>query len=112
MLPKNNQIIQSPGGSFTYKIIGKVCVLFDRENLPYPCCSLQWKGKQPSWRRVGRRYIPDISCLKFPSYYVELLDDYGNVIDARVLTVFWKKLSLKESSWWYSKPHQLQQKII
>ena len=44
--------IRSPGGSFVYEIQGPVCILYDREQLPWPCCSLQWRGKQPSWNRL------------------------------------------------------------
>lgn len=100
---QHGEIIKSPGGCYKYKIIGAVCVLFDRECLPYPCCSLQWKGKQPSWRRVGRRFIPDIACKQVASYNAYLLGDNELPIDEKVITIFWVKLSPEVANWWYSK---------
>ena len=63
----------SPGGNYEYEVIGAVCPLFDRELLPYPCCNLGWRGKQPSWNRRGRRLIPDIATKKCENYSVKLL---------------------------------------
>jgi hypothetical protein len=35
--------------------------LFDREELPWPCCRIAWRSKEPSWRRVGRRFVADVA---------------------------------------------------
>lgn len=84
------------GSRFYYRVIGPVCNLYDRSELPHPCCSINWeitwvddkpvpmprKGyKQPSWRRldnglgVGKQLIPDgASAWKgVPAYSVELV---------------------------------------
>jgi hypothetical protein len=67
-------IFFSPGCLYRYEVVGACCPLFDREDLPYPSCSLNWKGKQPSWRRIGRRFTPDLSAKGFECYNVRLLD--------------------------------------
>lgn len=89
-------LITSPGGSFTYLIQGAVCRLYDREELPYPCCSLQWKGKQPFWNRVGKRFVTDLSTSRSPSYSVVLAGSNRPFI----LTLGWVRLSVKEQEWW------------
>lgn len=92
----------SPGGHFTYRVVGPCCRLFDREELPWPCCRLQWRSKEPSWRRVGRRFVPDIAAKRSPSYQVEILNpEYPT--DPMVLTMYWIKLSPDEQQWWYAK---------
>ena len=63
----------SPGGQYSFRVIGPCCRLFDREELPWPCCRLAWRSKEPSWRRVGRRFVPDLAARRCPSYAVELL---------------------------------------
>lgn len=67
--------IRSAGGSFVYEIIGPVCRLYDREELPWPSCSLAWKGKQPSWNRIGPRFVADMASRRSPSYAVKLIDE-------------------------------------
>lgn len=99
---RSGKHIQSPGGSFVYEILGPCCQLFDREQLPWPCCSLAWKGKQPSWNRVGKRFIADICTSRNPSYYVKAQDLHGNEW-FQVLTVYQQRLMPFERSWWYSK---------
>jgi len=42
----------SPGGQFSFRVLGPCCRLFDREELPWPCCRLAWRSKEPSWRRI------------------------------------------------------------
>ncbi|MBD2099852.1 hypothetical protein [Leptolyngbya sp. FACHB-261] len=96
-LPALGSSLYSPGLHFRYRVIGPVCRLFDREELPWPCCSLSWRGKQPSWRRVGRRLVLDQATYKHPSYSV-LLDDKPLVV-----TFFSVQLSADECQWWYSK---------
>jgi hypothetical protein len=58
----------SPGGQYTYRVLGPCCRLFDREELPWPCCRLAWRGKEPSWRRIGRRFVPDLASRRCPWY--------------------------------------------
>lgn len=92
----------SPGGHFTYRVVGPCCRLFDREELPWPCCRLQWRSKEPSWRRVGRRFVPDIAAKRSPSYQVEILSpEYPT--EAVILTMYWIKLTSDEQQWWYTK---------
>lgn len=98
----SGSIIPSIGGHFTYRIIGPCCRLFDREQLPWPCCRLQWRGKEPSWRRIGRRLTPDIATQKAPSYGVEVLEPgcSGAII---VVTLYGDRLSPQLRDWWYSR---------
>ncbi len=91
----------SPGGQFTYQVIGPVCRLYDREELPYPSCSLQWISKQPSWRRIGRRFVPDISAKQRPSYCVQMVEHPNS--QPFVMTLFWQKLTPEQQNWWYVK---------
>ena len=98
----SGKYVRSHGGSFVYKIIAPVCRLYDREELPWPSCSLAWKGKQPSWNRVGARYVPDMACSRCPSYWVEARDLHGNVWN-EVLTFYWERLDAVSKKWWYYK---------
>ncbi|WAL58037.1 hypothetical protein [Thermocoleostomius sinensis] len=90
----------SPGGHFTYRVLGPCCRLFDREELPWPCCRLEWRGKEPSWRRIGKRFIPDMATKNSPSYSVEVI---GQEYSGRqfVVTLYHVKLSPTEREWWY-----------
>lgn len=108
---QHGECFHSPGGSFTYQVIGPICRLYDREELPYPCCSLQWRGKQPSWNRNGKRLIPDIAAKFSASYYVLELET--GVL--KPYTMYWIKLDPPQQQWWvtpscklshYYVPHQ------
>jgi hypothetical protein len=101
-LLKHGKMISSPGGSFSYEVMGPVCMLYDREELPWPCCRLSWKGKEPSWRRVGPRYVPDISSRRCHSYSVVGRDIWGNEW-TQVVTLFYERLDPLLQSWWYWK---------
>ena len=92
----------SPGGQYSYRVIGPCCRLFDREELPWPCCRLAWRSKEPSWRRVGRRFVPDLAARRCPSYAVELLQP-GSRPTLTVITLFPQRLSPELQEWWYSK---------
>ncbi|WP_204140092.1 hypothetical protein [Halomicronema sp. CCY15110] len=94
-------IFQSPGAHLTYRVIGPCCRLYDREQLPWPCCRLQWRSKEPSWRRIGRRFVPDMATRKFPSYCVEILGQSSS--KAFVTTLYTTKLSREAQNWWYTK---------
>lgn len=98
-------LILSPGLSFDYVVIGPVCRLYDREELPYPSCSLSWRGKQPSWNRVGKRFVPDMACTRSPSYSVKLV--YYDVLIKnecyKILTLYPQKLDTETKQWWYTK---------
>ena len=95
-------LLSSPGGHFTYRVIGPCCRLFDREELPWPCCRLQWRSKEPSWRRIGRRFVLDMATRQSPSYSVEIVEA-GYPSEAIAMTLYAYKLSEPLKSWWYSK---------
>lgn len=86
-------------------MIGPCCRLFDREQLPWPCCRLEWRGKEPSWRRIGRRFIVDIATKYTPSYYVELVGQESSS-QPFVTTLYWVKLPKSVQEWWYSQKVQ------
>jgi len=96
---ENGKWLRSPGQSFAYRIEAPCCRLFDRDELPWPCCSLQWKGKQPSWNRVGKRFVPDIAASRCPSYSVIGVDQWGNQW-SQVLTLYYQRLTSAEKQWW------------
>ena len=95
----------SPGGQYSFRVLGPCCRLFDREELPWPCCRLAWRSKEPSWRRVGRRFVADLAARRCPSYAVELLQP-GARPTVTVLTLFPLRLSVPLQEWWYSKQPQ------
>jgi hypothetical protein len=95
-------IIHSPGGHFTYRVIGPCCRLFDREELPWPCCRIQWHSKEPSWRRIGRRFVADLAVRQAPSYAIEILGQEPSR-SPLMLTLYWVKLAPPMREWWYSK---------
>lgn len=97
----HGHIFYSPGGHFTYRVIGPCCRLFDREELPWPCCRLEWRGKEPSWRRIGKRFVPDMATRHSPSYSVEVL---GQEYSGRqfVVTLYAEKLSPSVKEWWHA----------
>lgn len=94
----SGDIFPSVGGTFDIQVIGAICRLYDREQLPYPCCRLQWLGKEPFWNRVGKRFVPDIACKRFPSYRVKI---FGRNIEFDY-TEFTKPLAPEEKAWWYT----------
>jgi hypothetical protein len=99
---QSGQIFSSFGGHFSYRVVGPCCRLFDREELPWPCCRIQWRGKEPSWRRIGKRFTPDLAVRNSPSYAVEILgQDYAG--EPFVLTLYSVKLPPSLREWWYSK---------
>lgn len=100
-LLQTGEILYSPGGHFCYRVVGPCCRLFDREQLPWPCCRLEWRGKEPSWRRIGKRYVPDLATKTHPSYSVEILGQgcSGKTIE---ITLYSVKLSPTEQEWWYA----------
>lgn len=91
----------SPGGSFSYVIQGPCCRLYDREELPWPSCSMAWKGKQPSWNRIGRRFVGDIAVKRFPSYAVIGIDKQGRTWE-QVVTDYTYLNGSAMRKWWYS----------
>ena len=104
---RSGKFFLSYGRSFVYQVQGPVCRLFDREELPWPSCSLAWKGKQPSWNRVGRRFVPDLSTMRFPSYGVLAKDDRYVWYD--VVTMYDDLLTKAEKRWWFWKgPEHLE----
>ena len=97
----SGSVLTSPGTQFRYLIIGPCCRLFDREQLPWPCCRLQWRTKEPSWRRVGPRFVPDMSTKRSPSYSVELIG-YSEGKPS-ILTLYTVRFSPAQQDWWYSR---------
>ncbi len=95
-------IHSSVGGQYSFRVLGACCRLYDREELPWPCCRLSWKSKEPSWRRVGKRFVPDIAAQRCPSYSVEILQP-GFRPTPTVLTLFSDRLDNVLQEWWYSK---------
>ncbi|NCJ06811.1 hypothetical protein GS597_09875 [Synechococcales cyanobacterium C] len=100
-------VFQSPGSQFSYRVIGPCCRLFDREQLPWPCCRLQWRGKEPSWRRIGRRLIVDLATRRHPSYCVEILGHSGRQ-QPLVITLYTVTFSALEQDWWHTKSVALE----
>jgi hypothetical protein len=82
--------------------MGPCCRLFDREQLPWPCCRLQWHSKEPSWRRIGPRFVPDMAAKRYPSYSVELIG-YGETHEPIILTLYTDRLSSQDQDWWYTR---------
>jgi hypothetical protein len=93
------QVFFSPGCHFSYRVIGACCRLFDREQLPWPCCRLQWRGKEPSWRRIGRRFVVDLATKGHPTYSVEILGQ--GLSDPLVITLYSVTLPPALKEWWY-----------
>ena len=92
----------SIGGNFSFRVIGPCCRLFDREELPWPCSRLAWRSKEPSWRRIGPRFVPDIAARRCPSYSVEILQPGSKPIGT-ILTFFSDRFTPVMQEWWYSK---------
>jgi hypothetical protein len=97
---QHGQVFFSPGCHFSYRVIGPCCRLFDREQLPWPCCRLQWRGKEPSWRRIGKRFIVDLSTKNHPSYSVEILGQ--GLQEPIVITLYAVNLPDAIRHWWHS----------
>jgi hypothetical protein len=93
----------SPGGQYSFRVLGPCCRLFDREELPWPCCRLAWRSKEPSWRRIGRRFVADLAARRCPSYAVELLQPGARSTAATVITLFPVRLTAPMQEWWYSR---------
>tara|TARA_B100000579_G_scaffold306033_1_gene255831 strand:+ start:240 stop:644 length:405 start_codon:yes stop_codon:yes gene_type:complete len=101
-LMDHGSIHSSIGGQFSFRIIGPCCRLYDREELPWPCCRLSWKGREPSWKRVGKRLVPDIAAEKCPSYAVEIMQP-GERPAKIIFTLYSERLDSNLQEWWYSK---------
>ncbi|MEY3300332.1 MAG: hypothetical protein RLZZ597_3592, partial [Cyanobacteriota bacterium] len=92
----------------TYRVVGPCCRLFDREQLPWPCCRIQWRGKEPSWRRVGKRFVPDLATRKSPSYCVEIVGQ-GYHTQPFVTTLYTAQFDAATRNWWYTKSAHMAQ---
>tara|TARA_B100000700_G_scaffold306311_1_gene381317 strand:- start:258 stop:623 length:366 start_codon:yes stop_codon:yes gene_type:complete len=101
-LLEHGSVHTSLGGQYSFRVVGPCCRLFDREELPWPCCRLSWKSKEPSWRRIGSRYVPDIAARRCPSYSVEIFQPGSRSIPT-VLTFFPNKSNTEMQEWWYSR---------
>ncbi|MEM8504026.1 MAG: hypothetical protein AAF716_12835 [Cyanobacteria bacterium P01_D01_bin.1] len=95
-------VFESPGAHLTYRVVGPCCRLYDREQLPWPCCRIQWRSKEPSWRRIGKRFTVDIATRRHPSYCVEIIgQSYRS--DPLVMTLYPIRLSAEQQDWWHTK---------
>ncbi len=101
-LMEHGSVHPSEGGHFSYRVVGPCCRLFDREELPWPCSRLAWRSKEPSWRRIGRRFVPDIAARRCPSYSVDILQPGSKPINT-ILTFFSSRFQPPMQEWWYSK---------
>ena len=99
-LLEHGQIIASPGCHFTYRVVGLCCRLFDRSQLPWPCCRIEWHSKEPSWRRIGRQFVVDMGTKNSPSYAVEIIGQARS--QPLVITLYYIKLPILIREWWYS----------
>ncbi|NJM96223.1 MAG: hypothetical protein HC800_02550 [Phormidesmis sp. RL_2_1] len=95
-------IFTSLGAHLTYRVIGPCCRLYDREQLPWPCCRIQWHSKEPSWRRIGRRFIADLATRTHPSYCVEIVgQSYRS--EPMIMTIYTDTLPTELKNWWHTK---------
>ena len=99
---KTGSVQSSFGGQYSYKVIGPCCRLYDRDELPWPCSRLAWRSKEPSWRRIGSRFVADMASRKCPSYSVQILEPGSKPVET-VITLFSRKFSSDIQEWWYSK---------
>ena len=60
---------------------------------------MEWRGKEPSWRRVGKRLVVDMGTKNSPSYSVEIVGQEGR--EPIVITVYSVKLLPNDRDWWY-----------
>ncbi len=95
-------VFESPGAHLTYQVVGPCCRLYDREQLPWPCCRIQWRSKEPSWRRIGRRFTVDLSTRRHPSYCVKIIgQSYRS--QPIIMTLYPVQLSAQQQAWWHIK---------
>ena len=90
---KSGSVQSSYGGQYSFKVIGPCCRLYDREELPWPCSRLAWRSKEPSWRRIGSRFVADMASRKCPSYSVQILEPGSKPVET-VLTFFQRNFLL------------------
>jgi len=88
---KTGSVQSSYGGQYSYRVIGPCCRLYDREELPWPCSRLAWRSKEPSWRRIGSRFVADMASRKCPSYSVQILEPGSKPVET-VITFFFKEI--------------------
>ena len=106
----HGQVLSSPGCHFSYQVVGPCCRLFDREQLPWPCCRIQWRGKEPSWRRIGRRFTVDLATRKHPSYCVKILGQ--GTSEPIVITLYSVNLPQPVRDWWHADRPQRTPDIL
>ncbi|WP_241462981.1 hypothetical protein [Prochlorococcus sp. MIT 0601] len=106
---EHGSVYPSVGGFFSFRVVGPCCRLFDREELPWPCSRLAWKSKEPSWRRIGSRLVPDFASRRCPSYAVEILQP-GSKPMATTITLFTDRFTPAMQEWWYSRHHRSRDK--
>jgi hypothetical protein len=92
-----------------YRVLGPCCRLYDREQLPWPCCRIEWHSKEPSWRRIGKRFILDMASREHPSYSVEMIGIRATPVPI-ILTLYSVQLTPPEKTWWYGIKPKTRQK--
>ena len=98
----SGHIFESLGAHMTYRVIGPCCRLYDRDQLPWPCCRIQWRSKEPSWRRIGTRYTVDMATRQHPSYCVEIVgQSYRS--EPITMTLYTVQMSRELQNWWHPK---------
>ena len=107
---KTDAIQSSYGGQFSYKVIGPCCRLYDREELPWPCSRLAWRSKEPSWRRIGSRFVADMASRKCPSYSVQILEPGSKPVET-VITLFLRSFRRKYKNGGTAK-NQPQKRLV
>ena len=99
-------IFESLGAHLTYRVTGPCCRLYDRAQLPWPCCRIQWRSKEPSWRRIGKRFTVDLATRRHPSYAVEIVgQSYRS--EPIIMTLYTETLSTELQEWWHTKRSQI-----
>jgi hypothetical protein len=81
--------IQSFGGSFRYKVLGAVCLLYDKSQL-------SWFNPEKE-----QRFVCDLATKNRASYVVELLD-YPKIDDKIKFLTSPKNLKKDLKNWWYN----------
>ena len=80
-------VFQSPGGSFTYKVIGAVCRLYDKKD---------WDG----WDGEGNRFVADFGSKNHESYCVTLIDEYSTNSEM-IFTFAFRGMDEELKKWWF-----------
>jgi len=70
-------------GSTASRVLGPLFVACLIEKSALASCRLAWRSKEPSWRRIGKRFVPDLAARRCPSTRSELLPTWRQKPTAR-----------------------------